>query len=89
MTWGSVVCNEHEIRTLHMERNDGSFLSPRAGSAHSLYCSGVQYGASPEDRETENPTIIIVLLITQFLNSNDRSDVYLQPFTIVMLITNN
>ena len=25
----------------------GQGHSPRAGSAHSLYCSGVQYGASP------------------------------------------
>lgn len=27
---------------------------PRAGSAHSLYCSGVQYGASPEDRQRKH-----------------------------------
>lgn len=31
---------------------EADFL-PKAGSAHSLYCSGVQYGASPKDRETE------------------------------------
>lgn len=27
---------------------------PKAGSAHSLYCSGVQYGASPKDRQRKN-----------------------------------
>lgn len=27
---------------------------PKAGSAHSLYCSGVQYGASPKDRQKKH-----------------------------------
>lgn len=33
----------------------GQRRSPRAGSAHSLYCSGVQYGASPtKERRQED-----------------------------------
>lgn len=31
---------------------DGDFVLPRAGSAHSLYSSGVQYGASPAAKAT-------------------------------------
>lgn len=31
----------------------GSGSSPNAGSAHSLYCSGVQYGASPAEKSQE------------------------------------
>lgn len=31
----------------------GQGRSPRAGSAHSLYCSGVQYGASPREEKRQ------------------------------------
>lgn len=42
----------HTCIHIHIMQAACWFISlPKAGSAHSLYCSGVQYGAFPKDRQ--------------------------------------
>lgn len=52
------------------------FFSPSAGSAHSLYCSGVQYGASPKNREREKKY--------KFLRLNQNTDLDLEKYTAAL-----
>lgn len=51
-----VWISSSKIQGRHCERH----VSPRAGSAHSLYSSGVQYGASPAGTKPANVSLRLV-----------------------------